>query len=166
MYRNGKMNLKHDFLKYIFECSFWSYSSYKFFKIDWTLNKLVLFQKMMSLVLNFTSDWIFAWQNMASIGDFWGQKVTQFETVLNESFDNRVLNKPLHLHYQQLLSEIKIPKIIPMGNCQFPIGRWNFIWDIQRHEGHCAFLWEFEFSHGEYTFFLNYLTRQLISGIM
>ena len=48
---------------------FFSYPSYKFCKIHWTLNKLVLFQKMMALVLNFTSDWIFSWQNMASIGD-------------------------------------------------------------------------------------------------
>ena len=28
-------------------------TGYKFFKIDWTLNKLVLFQKIVALVLNF-----------------------------------------------------------------------------------------------------------------
>ena len=55
-----------------------SYSSYKFFKIDWTLNKQVMFQKRMSLVLDFTSDWIFVWQNMALKGDFGVKKLPNF----------------------------------------------------------------------------------------
>ena len=57
---------------------FLSYPSYKFFKIDWTLDKLVLFQKMMALVLNFTSDWIFVWQNFAGMGDFGAKKLPNF----------------------------------------------------------------------------------------
>ena len=80
LYRNGKMDLKTSFFFLFFFLHFFNvlYPSYEFFKIDWTLNKLVLFQKMMALVLNFTSDWIFAWQNMASIGDLGVKKLPHF----------------------------------------------------------------------------------------